>query len=75
MSTSILEALPGKLDIKRHPPSILYVSLQLYLSSNGWPITTYLVRFNNTIYQIMLSYESKFEMNEIQMNIIGNNFF
>ena len=25
MSTSILEALPGKLDIKRHSPSILYV--------------------------------------------------
>ena len=24
MSTSILEALPGKLDIKRHTPSILY---------------------------------------------------
>ena len=26
-STSILEALPGKLDIKRHSPSILYVTL------------------------------------------------
>ena len=25
-STSILEALPGKLDIKRHKPSILYLS-------------------------------------------------
>ena len=25
MSTSILKALPGKLDIKRHSPSILYV--------------------------------------------------
>ena len=25
-STSILEALPGKLDIKRHLPSILYLS-------------------------------------------------
>ena len=24
MSTSVLEALPGKLDIKRHSPSILY---------------------------------------------------
>ena len=24
MSTSILKALPGKLDIKRHSPSILY---------------------------------------------------
>ena len=25
MSTSILKALPGKLDIKRHSPNILYV--------------------------------------------------
>ena len=29
MSTSILKALPGKLDIKRHPPSILYIHMQL----------------------------------------------
>ena len=27
MSTSVLKALPGKLDIKRHSPSILYVSI------------------------------------------------
>ena len=26
MSTSVLKALPGKLDIKRHSPSILYIS-------------------------------------------------
>ena len=26
MSTSVLKALPGKLDIKRHAPSILYIS-------------------------------------------------
>ena len=25
MTTSVLKALPGKLDIKRHPPSILYL--------------------------------------------------
>ena len=25
MSTSVLKALPGKLDIKRHLPSILYI--------------------------------------------------
>ena len=30
MSTSVLKALPGKLDIKRHSPSILY----LYVRSN-----------------------------------------
>ena len=28
-STCILEALPGKLDIKRHEPGILFVSLQV----------------------------------------------
>ena len=27
MSTSVLKALPGKLDIKRHSPSILYLLL------------------------------------------------
>ena len=27
MSTSVLKALPGKLDIKRHSPSILYLYL------------------------------------------------
>ena len=27
MSTSVLKALPGKLDIKRHSPSILYLSV------------------------------------------------
>ena len=27
MSTSVLKALPGKLDIKSHSPSILYVSM------------------------------------------------
>ena len=32
MSTSVLKALPGKLDIKRHSPSILYI-LCLYLTS------------------------------------------
>ena len=26
MSTSVLKALPGKLDIKRHSPSILYLT-------------------------------------------------
>ena len=29
MSTSFLEALPGKLDIKRHSPSILYISTKI----------------------------------------------
>ena len=29
MSTSVLKALPGKLDIKRHSPSILYTPTRL----------------------------------------------
>ena len=32
MSTSVLKALPGKLDIKRHSPSILYLSVCLSVS-------------------------------------------
>ena len=32
-STSVLEALPGKLDIKSHSPSILYVSASLAMST------------------------------------------
>ena len=38
MSTSVLKALPGKLDIKRHSPSILYLldglALQPHLISD-----------------------------------------
>ena len=29
MSTSVLKALPGKLDIKRHEPGILFISLPI----------------------------------------------
>ena len=32
MSTSILKALPGKLDIKRHSPSILYLLFVVFAS-------------------------------------------
>ena len=31
MSTRVLKALPGKLDIKRHSPSILYLSVIFYM--------------------------------------------
>ena len=31
MSTSVLKALPGKLDIKRHSPSILYIYGLMYI--------------------------------------------
>ena len=33
MSTSVLKAMPGKLDIKRHSPSILYISASLAMST------------------------------------------
>ena len=36
MSTSVLKALPGKLDIKRHSPSILYLlNRKAAVSLNG----------------------------------------
>ena len=34
MSTSVLKALPGKLDIKRHSPSILYIWASLAMSTS-----------------------------------------
>ena len=34
MSTSVLKTLPGKLDIKRHSPSILYISASLAMSTS-----------------------------------------
>ena len=33
MSTSVLKALPGKLDIKRHSPSILYLYEAIHIIS------------------------------------------
>ena len=35
MSTSVLKALPGKLDIKRHSPSILYILASTREFSHG----------------------------------------
>ena len=35
MSTHVLKALPGKLDIKRHSPSILYIYTYLYVSDQS----------------------------------------
>ena len=34
MSTSVLKALPGKLDIKRHSPSTLYILASLAMSTS-----------------------------------------
>ena len=43
MSTSILEALPGKLDIKRHSPSIFYIYLQDYKRNarQAWGVNSF----------------------------------
>ena len=43
MSTSILKALPGKLDIKRHSPSILY------LPCNLLPVCDYRLYLGSTL--------------------------
>ena len=32
MSTCVLKALPGKLDVKRHSPSILYLSVASHIN-------------------------------------------
>ena len=37
MSTSVLKALPGKLDIKRHSPSILYLLIVQTNSQRSHP--------------------------------------
>ena len=35
-STSVLEALPGKLDVKRQSPSILYISCHISASTSDF---------------------------------------
>ena len=35
MSTYVLKALPGKLDIKRHSPSILYLRVTAQIAPSG----------------------------------------
>ena len=37
MTTSAIKALPGKLDIKRHSPSILYEAINSLLFNSGSP--------------------------------------
>ena len=36
MSPSVLNALPDKLDIKRHSPSILYILASIAMSTLAW---------------------------------------
>ena len=44
MSTSVLKALPGKLDIKRHSPGILYLA---HLSQ--WLMVSYFDRWMSVV--------------------------
>ena len=46
MSTCVLKALPGKLDIKRHSPSILYLYDNTMSISDG----SYDFRYNTTVH-------------------------
>ena len=49
MSASVLKALPGKLDIKRHSPSILYVYVLYFDTDNK-------CRNNATCHDLHLGY-------------------
>ena len=49
MSTSVLKALPGKLDIKRHSPSILYIFVRSILTGTLIVIVSWGVQ-NNFVY-------------------------
>ena len=50
MSTTVLEALPGKFDIKRHSPSILYVALICQNHCRNIYTHLHFVIFGNTRY-------------------------
>ena len=59
MSTSVLKAFPGKLDIKRHSPSILHLLLLLLLlDSFGFPKGGFLMKV--LLYFQMVSFVSSF---------------
>ena len=49
MSTRVLEALPGKLDIKRHSPSILYFYV-IFLLVFKWEFTAYQISPNKSVF-------------------------
>ena len=53
MSTSILKALPGKLDVKRHSPSILYMSDREF-------VTSFLSFMIDTLLNVCLRYQSNY---------------
>ena len=57
MSTSVLEALPGKLDIKRHSPSILYLRGGLIIKEQELSLCNYVSQQNiNIIMKVVNTY-------------------
>ena len=58
MSTSVLKALPGKLDIKRHSPSILYV-LGLMLVTGSYDSTIVVWDVENEMQKVKLQVNLK----------------
>ena len=51
MSTSVLKTLPGKLDIKRRSPSILYISPSINLNLS---VLAVLLITLNTVHQLII---------------------
>ena len=59
MSTSILKALPGKLDIKRHSPSILYIHHQQLLAVGATKYSSPVYLNENVTSALELGYSVK----------------
>ena len=66
MSTSVLKALPGKLDIKRHSPSILYILGNSADSDEmqhhaAFPLKCYIISFWSSLFaRVVLRPKLKF---------------
>ena len=54
MSTSVLKALPSKLDIKRYSPSILYVRCVSTIYFKHYLLLNYCVEFHQTLQELSL---------------------
>ena len=65
MSTSVLKALPGKLDIKRHSPSILYIFRHQLVICHSSKRTRTFLKYNGILIL-------KFTRNSPEMNSIDN---
>ena len=58
MSTCVLKALPGKLDIKRHSPSILYNKDDVAFRFGGVKRGTNVIWINEPIFSFIFSFLS-----------------